>query len=214
MLAAHLDAGYSFAEALRSYRLWVLCFGIFLVGGSVAGLITSFVAMLTDRGFSLAEAAGYASIIGFSVICGRLGAGLLVDRLWAPAVAAVLLSFPAAAALALDMAPLTPVLAGLCAALIGLGAGAEVDLLAFLTSRYFGLRRYGSIYAVTFVFFSVSAGLAPTAFGLVYDWSGTYSLALRFAATACILGSLAMLTLGRYPDFAGRRDTKAIGVAI
>lgn len=213
-IAAHLDAGNSFTEAFRSYRLWVLCFGIFLVGGSVSGLITSFVAMLTDRGFTLAEAAGYASIIGFSVICGRLGAGLLVDRLWAPAVAAVFLSFPAAAALALDMAPLTPVLAGLCAALIGLGAGAELDLLAFLTSRYFGLRRYGSIYALTFVFFSVSAGLAPTAFGLVYDGSGNYSLALRCAATACALGALAMLTLGNYPDFAVRRDTKIVGEAI
>lgn len=213
-LAAQLGAGSSFAEALRGYRLWVLCFGIFLVGGSVSGLITSFVAMLTDRGFSLTEAAGYASIIGFSVICGRLGAGLLVDRLWAPGVAAVLLSFPAAAALALDMAPLTPVLAGLCAALIGLGAGAELDLLAFLTSRYFGLRRYGSIYALTFVFFSVSAGLAPTAFGLVYDGSGTYSLALRIAATACVLGAFAMLTLGSYPDFSVRRDTKAVGEAI
>ena len=214
LLAAHLDAGSSVTEALRSYRLWVLCFAIFLVGGSVSGLITSFVAMLTDRGFSLTEAAGYASIIGLSVICGRLGAGLLVDRFWAPAVAAVLLSFPAAAALALDMAPLTPILAGLCAALIGLGAGAEVDLLAFLTSRYFGLRRYGSIYALTFVFFSVSAGLAPTAFGLVYDWSGNYSLALRFAATACTLGALAMLTLGSYPDFPVRRDTTAVGETI
>jgi MFS family permease len=214
LLASHLDAGLSFSEAFRSYRLWVLCLGIFLVGGSVSGLITSFVAMLTDRGFTLAEAAGYASIIGFSVICGRLGAGLLVDRLWAPAVAAVLLSFPAAAALALDMAPLTPVLAGLCAALIGLGAGAELDLLAFLTSRYFGLRRYGSIYALTFVFFSVSAGLAPTAFGLVYDGSGNYSLALRFAATACALGALAMLTLGTYPDFTLRRKTTAVGEAI
>jgi len=204
LLAARLDSGSSFAEALRNYRLWVLCFAIFLVAGSVSGLITSFVAQLTDRGFSLAEAAGYASIIGFSVICGRLVAGLLVDRLWAPAVAAVLLSFPAVAALALDMAPLTPVLAGLCAALIGLGAGAEVDLLAFFTSRYFGLRRYGTIYAMTFVFFSLSAGLAPTAFGLVYDWSGDYSLALRFAATACALGALAMLTLGSYPDFPTR----------
>ncbi len=200
-LAAHINEGSSVAEALRNYRLWVLCFAIFLVAGSVSGLITSFVAMLTDRGFSLTEAAGFASIIGFSVICGRLLAGLLVDRLWAPAVAAVLLSFPAAAALALDLAPVTPVLAGLCAALIGLGAGAEVDLLALLTSRYFGLRRYGSIYAMTFVFFSVSAGLAPTAFGLVYDGSGNYSLALRFAAAGCALGAIAMLTLGAYPDF-------------
>jgi MFS family permease len=204
-IAARLSAGSSFAEALRSYRLWVLCFAIFLVSGGVAGLITSFVSLLTDLGFSLAQAAGYASIIGVSVILGRLGAGVLVDLLWAPAVAAVLLACPAIAALALDLAPVTPMIAMVCAVLIGLGAGAEVDLLAFLTSRYFGLRRYGSIYAVTFVFFSVSAGLAPAAFGLSYDWFDSYSLALRCTAAGCALGALAMLTLGAYPDFARDR---------
>lgn len=199
---AQLDDGSSLAQALRSYRLWVLCGAVFLVAGSVAGLITSFVSLLTDEGYSLPAAAGFASAIGISVISGRLVAGVLVDRLWAPAVAAVLLACPAFAAVALDVLPITPAIATLCAVLIGLAAGAELDLLAFLTSRYFGLRRYGSIYAITFVFFSVAAGLTPAAFGLVYDWSGDYSLALRVAAGACLAGALGMLTLGPYPKFA------------
>jgi hypothetical protein len=58
---------------------------------------------------------------------------------------------------------------------------------------------------VTFVFFSVSAGLAPAAFGLSYDWFDSYSLALRCTAAGCALGALAMLTLGAYPDFARDR---------
>lgn len=203
--AAHVT-GSDFKEALSNYRLWVLCFSITLVAGSVAGMITSFVALLTDGGFSLVDAAGHASTIGVSVIVGRLLAGVLVDRVWAPAVAAVLLACPAAAAIMLDLIPLSPLIATLCAALIGLAAGAEVDLLAFLTSRYFGLRRYGSIYAVTFVFFSVSAGLAPAAFGLVHDGTGSYALALRCAAVGCVLGALAMLSLGRYPVFNSRPD--------
>jgi predicted MFS family arabinose efflux permease len=206
-LAAELDAGSSVADALRSYRLWVLCLAVGLVAGSVAGMITSFVALLTDKGFSLTEAASFASAIGLSVIFGRLVSGFLVDRIWAPAVAAVLLICPAAAAIALDIAPMTPVIATACAALIGLAAGAELDLLAFLTSRYFGLRRYGSIYAITFVFFSVSAGLAPATFGLVYDWTGTYSVALRCAAVGCVVGAAALLTLGPYPSFLSRGDT-------
>ena len=201
-----LDSGFSLGEALRNYRLWVLCLGVFLVAGSVAGMITSFVAQLTDRGFSLAEAAGFASLIGVSVIVGRLFAGLLVDRIWAPLVAAVLLACPAAAALALDMITLTPAVVTLCAVLIGLAAGAELDLMAFLSSRYFGLRRYASIYGITFVFFSVAAGLAPATFGMVYDAAGSYSLALRSAAVACAVGALAMLTLGPYPDFSKQQD--------
>ena len=200
---AAMAEGVDFGEALRGYRLWVLCVGVFLVAGSVAGLITSFVAQLTDRGFTLAAAAGYAGLIGVSVISGRLLAGLLVDRLWAPAVAAVLLACPAAAALALDGLALSPAIVSLCAVLIGLAAGAELDLMAFLSSRYFGLRRYASIYAVTFASFSVSAGLAPAAFGAVYDAVGSYSPVLRASAAACVIGALALLTLGPYPDFGG-----------
>lgn len=207
--AANLHAGIEFSEALRGYRLWILCLSVFLVAGSVAGMITSFVAQLTDKGFALADAAAFASVIGISVISGRLLAGVLVDRLWAPAVAAVLLACPAVAAVALDSVALTPMVATFCAALIGLAAGAELDLMAFLSSRYFGLRRYASIYAVTFVFFSISAGLAPAFFGWIYDYYGSYSLALRVVAGACAVGAVAMLTLGPYPDFSADESSLA-----
>jgi len=200
-----LLAGVSLRDALSGYRLWILCLSVFLVAGSVAGLITSFVALLTDRGLALADAAGFAGLIGVSVIVGRLGAGFLLDRLWAPAVAAVLLACPAVACLLLDSGTVEPGLITACAVLIGLAAGAELDLMAFLAARYFGLRRYASIYGVVFVFFSVAAGIAPAAFGFVYDLSGGYSLALNVAAGACLLGALSVLTLGRYPVFPAAR---------
>lgn len=193
--------GYELGEALRSYRLWVICSAIALVAGSVAGMITSFVALMIDKSYGFDEAVGFAGAIGISVILGRLIAGVLVDRYWAPAVAAVLLLCPAAAALALDMATITPLLATVCAALIGLAAGAELDLLAYFSSRYFGLRRYGSIYGIGFVFFSVAAGLTPAAFGWVHDAYGDYSLALRTAAVCCTIGALGLLSLGAYPVF-------------
>lgn len=196
-----LLAGIGLREALAGYRLWILCLSVFLVAGSVAGMITSFVALLTDRGLALSDAAGFAGLIGVSVIVGRLGAGFLLDRLWAPAVAAVLLACPAIACLLLDSGTVAPGLITGCAVLIGLAAGAELDLMAFLAARYFGLRRYASIYGVVFVFFSVAAGIAPAAFGYVFDWSGGYSLALRVAAAACLAGAISVLTLGRYPDF-------------
>ena len=208
VLAARMNIGASLLEALGNYRFWVLCLSISLVAGSVSGLITSFVALLTDRGFALTEAAGFASVIGVSVISGRLISGLLVDHIWAPAVASVLLACPAVAAVILDLVFLTPALVTLCAAFIGLAAGAEMDLLAFFTSRYFGLRRYGSIYALTFACFSVSAGIAPAAFGLVYDAAGDYSIALRVAAVFCMAGALALLSLGPYPDLSDPRLTQ------
>lgn len=196
--------GVEFSEALRSYRLWILCASIALVAGSVSGLITSYVAHLTDAGVTFDEAVGFASVMGACIISGRLLAGFLADRIWAPAVAAALLLCPTGAALALDLLPISAGVALASAALIGVAAGAEVDLLAYLTSRYFGLKRYGSIYGLGFVCFSVSAGLAPAAFGLIYDVQGSYTVALRAAAIACAIGAVLLLALGPYPVFLDR----------
>jgi len=44
---------------------------------------------------------------------------------------------------------------------LGLAAGTEVDMIGFLTSRYFGLRYFGELYGYIFAIFSAGAALAP-----------------------------------------------------
>jgi len=94
-----------------------------------------------------------------------------------------------------------PSMVVISALLVGLAAGAEVDLMAFLASRYFGLKNYGALYGGIYVFFSIGAGLAPALFGLSYDLLGSYQFILCVAAGASVTGSLLMLTLGHYPVF-------------
>ena len=50
--------------------------------------------------------------------------------------------------------------------LCGLGIGAEVDLMAYFVSRYFGLRSFGAIYGLMFALFSLGVGLGPFLMGL------------------------------------------------
>ena len=84
--------------------------------------------------------------------------------------------------------------------LIGLAAGAELDLLAFLASRYFGLKEYGKLYGSLYVFFSIGAGLAPALFGRYFDINGDYDLLLYLVIIASIISGLLMLRLGPYPS--------------
>lgn len=192
-------AGMTLTKALGGYRFWVMSIGLLLVAAGISGLITNLVPLLIDKGLTPAVAGRFAGLIGISVISGRLVAGFLVDRFWAPLIAAIFLSAPCFAAMILTADAIAPSLIALSAIIIGLAAGAELDLLAFLASRYFGLRHYGAVYGALYVFFSIGAGLAPVGFGRVYDIFGNYVPILTVVAVMSAVGGAMMLMLGRYP---------------
>jgi MFS family permease len=194
-------SGMSLSQALHGYRFWAMGIGLLLVAAGISGLIVSLVPLLVNKGLSATAAAGYAGLIGVNVILGRLLAGYLIDRFWAPLIAAIFLCAPCVAALILTGSELAPTLIILSALITGLAAGAELDLFAYLTGRYFGLGHYGAVYGGQYVFFSIGAGLAPIAFGRAYDLFGSYNYVLVVVAIMSVVGAALMLTLGRYPVF-------------
>jgi predicted MFS family arabinose efflux permease len=198
---AQQASGMTLRSAISGYRFWALGIALLLVAAGISGLITNLVPLLVDKGLTSTAAAGYAGLIGVSVIAGRLFAGFLVDHLWAPLVAAIFLSAPAIAAIVLTGQNVAPIMLGASALIIGLAAGAELDLLAFLSSRYFGLKHYGAIYGALYVFFSIGAGIAPAGFGRAYDVFGNYNIVLSVVAVMSIIGAALMLMLGKYPEF-------------
>jgi MFS family permease len=187
-----------FGEVIRGYRFWVMSVAVFLVGACVAGLVSALVPILTDRGFTPGTAASVASVIGIMVIVGRAGAGYLLDRLWAPGVALVLLSAPIIGCfiLASRVSSLPAMI--LAAATIGLAVGAEFSVLAFMVGKYFGQRRYGIIYACLYAVFKLSAGVGTPMFGYSFDITRSYNFILYFSAGALLVGSTLLLTLGPY----------------
>ncbi len=194
-IASH-DA--EFGEAIKGYRFWVMSVAVFLVGACVAGLVSSLVPILTDRGFTLGAAARVASVIGIMVIVGRAGAGYLLDRLWAPGVAVVLLSAPIIGCFILVSRVSSIPAMVLAAATIGLAVGAEFSVLAFMVGKYFGQRRYGIIYACLYAVFKLSAGVGTPMFGYCFDITKSYNFILYFSAGALLVGSTLLLTLGPY----------------
>ena len=80
-----------------------------------------------------------------------------------------------------------------------LAAGAELDLLAFLTSRYFGVLHYGAVFGGIYAFFTVGSGLAPLLYARTYDALGTYRPIMTVAAGCLVVAILLLLSLGRYP---------------
>ena len=182
----------------RNYRFWVLILAFFLAGANIAGMITHLIPMMTDSGVSPASAAKLAGIVGVAVIVGRIGTGFLIDRYWAPAVALVLLNLPVISCLILAGQPSGGITGFVAAALIGLAAGAEFDLMSYLVSKYFDQRRYGTIYSWLYALLKLGAGIGAPLFGFSFDRTGSYSLILYFAAAGFLSASLLLLTLGKY----------------
>jgi cyanate permease len=82
--------------------------------------------------------------------------------------------------------------------LVGAGLGAEVDLIAFLLSRYLGIRSFGEIYGYLFAIFMLGAGLGPFVMGVSFDQTGSYKLILVCFGFVLAIASILMLRLGPY----------------
>jgi predicted MFS family arabinose efflux permease len=198
---AALETGLTLDEAVRGYRFWILLLSILFAYQGFSGIGPNLLPSLTDDGFTREQAASVQSVFGISIIVGRVVVGYLVDRFWAPGVAAFCLAIPAAGAAMLHGSQ-TFETAALAAFLIGFAAGAELDLMAFLAARYFGLAHYAKIYSILYATLAVCSGTAPMIFASVYDATGSYDLGYSTASVLFLVSVVLILMLGRYPkDF-------------
>jgi MFS family permease len=193
--------GVTRAEALRTPRFWLLFVSILLIALAYGGIFIHLQQMLELKGFAKPVARDVVSTLSLAILIGRLGTGVLLDRIWAPLVTLPLLTMPALACVLLMQPTLSLQFAYVSALAVGLAAGAETDLIAYLAGRYFGMAYYGRIYGVLYLPFGIAAAISPAAYGWIRDATGQYDLALRAAMFMFLLGGLLPLGLGRYPKF-------------
>jgi MFS family permease len=185
-------------QAWRTGTFWMICVAVFLVATSVVGCLIHLVPMLTDRGLSTRNAALATSLFGGAIIVGRVGAGYLLDRFFASSVA---VGFFCGAALGLFLlwSGAAGGLAFIAAFLLGMGQGAEHDILAYLASRYFGLRAFGEIYSYALISFTLGGVVGPLLMGIGFDATGSYRLVLGLFLVATLVAAALMTRLGPYP---------------
>ena len=201
--AAHaaLTPGLTLAEALRAWRFWVMGIAFVPISFAIGGPLPNMENLLKVAGFTPAEVISLVQLIGLSVVAGRICGGWLIDRIWAPTVACVLLGASALACLALTRAQLSYGQAALSICAIGSTAGLEYDLMAFLVARYLGMKSYGSIYGTLYGFFALGAGVGPSVYGAVFDRTHSYASVLAVSGALFIAGAALLLVLGRYRRF-------------
>jgi nitrate/nitrite transporter NarK len=193
---------FSSREARRTATFWVLVSAAFLVSASFVGCLIHLVPLLTDRGVSAQSAALTTSVGAGGALLARAGTGYLLDRFF---VAYVAVPFFCGSALGIVLlwSGVAGGLAFVAAVLVGLGQGAEFDILPYALSRYFGLRAFGEIYGYTFAAVTLGAAVGPLLMGVSFDATGSYSLALisfavaSFAAAGLMIG-LELIRITRF----------------
>ena len=192
-------AGIPFAQAIRTRQFWLQWASILIIALAYGGAHSHMPAIVRDHGLSPATAATIMGMLGVGSLAGRIVVGWLLDRFWGPAVALPVLCLPAIACwLLLGQAPSTTPLI-VAALLLGLAAGAESDLIAYLAARYFGMVEFGRIYGLLYLPFGVMSAVSPVVYGLVRDRAGSYDPVLSVAIAGFVIGALLLLGLGRYP---------------
>jgi MFS family permease len=210
---AVLLPGIEAGEAFRSALFWGLAAAFFLDVIAINGTLTHIVALMTDRGIALQAATATLSGVGVALILGRVLSGWCLDRMWGPYVAVTFFVLPMIG-IALLATGATGIVPYVGAVALGLGIGAEVDLMAFFTSRYFGARNYAKIYGTMFGIFAFGVGIGPTLSGGSFDLFRSYTPIFMvyevFLAVSCVI----FLRLGPYPYPAREpaRDTAAVKV--
>jgi len=190
-------SGLSWRESWRSGSFWVIVAVAALTSMSLHASILHLPTILTDRGFRLQQAALGSSIVGIAVLLGRLACGYLLDRFFAPRVCMLFYG-----ASALGMVILWGGRSGAVALgasfLIGLGMGAEVDMMAYLISRYFGLCCFARSYGFAFSAFMVAGAAGPLIMGAVFDHFHSYGAALAGFAVVILCAAALLALLGPY----------------
>ncbi len=189
--------GMAASEAFGSWRFWALTASFFVAVMAINGTITNLVPLLRDRGVAPQDAVGALSFAGGAIVLGRMIAGWFLDRVWGSYVAVIFFGLSLIGIGLLASGATGPV-ALLGAALCGAGVGAEIDLMGYLMSRYFGLKNFGKIYGLMFVFFNVGTGLGPYLSGMTFDKYKSYTPILTGYMVALAIVCAVLLTLGPY----------------
>lgn len=194
-----VHSGIELRAAMRSGRFWHVAALFICVALGVGGVIVHFIPMLTDAGLPPQRAATLAGLVGVSLIVGRVATGALIDRIFAPHVAAALFAVAALGCFALLWGGTA--LAPFAAIAIGLAMGAEVDLIGYLVARYFGLRAYGAIYGWQYSAFMIGLAVSPLLAGLIFDSTHSYRYAVLGAGILLSAAVLIVARLGPFPNF-------------
>ena len=197
VVAADEEEKTKLGELLRMPLFYQLFATFMLLTFCLYGLMSNLVPMLLDKGMDTTGAALAASTVGITIIVSRIVIGFLLDKFFAPRVGMVCFLLSAMGTAFLAFGAVGPT-AFIAAIFFGFSVGAELDLLAYLITRYFGISAFGMVYGILFAAFLGGVSIGPVVFGRLFDFYGSYVNILSICSCILVITSISMLFLPKY----------------
>ena len=182
--------GFHYASLFRSPAFAPLTLAIASISIAVPGLLIHFAPLVMRSGMSARQAAWMMSLIGGTQILSRLATGMVVDRLFAPRVAASIMVAASAGIATMAWGGAGSLVIGAIA--VGCAFGAEADLVGYLAGRYYPPHHFGRVFGIFYAVFLGGMALSPSVYGLVVDHAGSYVPALVGASIMFARGCVAI----------------------
>jgi MFS family permease len=189
------ERSMTLADALRTPSFWILLAGLFCFYFYYLGVNNHLVAFLSDSGFSDAAAARRFSAAVAVGIAGKIGMGLLADRM--PIRLAIVGNFAlmTSGSLILLGVGQQPTLLPVFLVIHGFTVAAENVLLPLVVAHCFGVRHLARIYGALMLMLLPGGVAGPTFAGYVFDTLGTYRPAFVAFAVLNVVTVLALTQL-------------------
>lgn len=152
--------------------------------------------VLADHGVSAVEAGYMVSIFAVGVILGRLVAGVALDKWPTHIIAAIGMGLPCIGSYILATDTTQLAMLGVAIILIGLSFGAEADILAYVTARYFPMHIYSSVMGLLTTAVGLAIGLGSGLLSYMLSKTDSFTAFLLFGGTLVLAGGINLLRLG------------------
>jgi MFS family permease len=198
--AAAVLPGLTVAEARRTRSFWILGAALFTFYFYYLGVNHHLVAFLSDAGFSDAAAARrFSFAVGIGIV-GKIGMGLVADRVHVRRAILLTWVLMTAGSIALLFVGRAPGLLPVVLAVHGFTVAAENVMLPLVVADCFGVRHLAKIYGALMLAL-LPGGVAGSTFaGFVFDRTGSYRTAFALFAALNVLTVMALTRLAPLGD--------------
>ena len=194
----------------RTWPFWAIALTHFCCCAAHSGPLFHLVSHAMDQGVARMTAASILGVSGLTSIFGRVGTGIVADRVGAKPTLLAALTAQAVLIFLYLFATSAGALYALSLA-FGVAYGGAMPLYALVTREYFGERVLGTAYGAVFFISCIGMGLGSYAGGAIHDLLGTYQWlflgSFGIGAMAVLLG----VTLKPPMPIAGGRPYPAPG---
>ena len=172
--ASRAGREYTTREVLTTPQFWGIAVTHFACCAAHSGPIFHMVTHATDQGIGAMAAATALGVSGLASIAGRVGGGVVADRIGVKPTLLAGLALQAAMIVfylfVKDVAPFY-----VLSVVFGVAYGGVMPLYALVTREYFGEKVMGAAYGGVFLVSTLGMGLGSFAGGVVYDRLGSYA---------------------------------------